>query len=195
MATRADDVAAHRVADVSRTRLADALVRTGEGDREAFRDIYTLTSAKLFGICVRVCGERAAAQDVLHDVYLTIWKRAGTWQPSRSSPITWLATIARNRAIDWRRAQSRRKIAPLDDAYAIIDPALSPEGEACAHRETRLLHASLDRLEPRQAAALRTAFFEGLSYSELARRSGEPLSTMKSRVRRGLAQLKQHLDV
>lgn len=194
MAAKTEGIGGCRADDLARTRLADALVRTGEGDPDAFREIYTLTSAKLFGICIRVCGEPAAAQDVLHDVYLTVWNRAGTWQPARSSPITWLATIARNRAIDWRRAQGKRNTAPLDDADAIADPARGPEAEASAHHDKRLLHASLDRLEPRQAAALRTAFFEGLSYSELALQTGVPLSTMKSRVRRGLAQLKLHLE-
>lgn len=85
-------------AAAARTALVEALVATGEQDRSAFQRVYRLTSAKLFGVCLRICGDRQAAEDVLHEVYLTVWKRAGGYEPGRSSPITWLATIARNRA-------------------------------------------------------------------------------------------------
>lgn len=180
--------------DIARTRLVHAMIGTACGDRAAFRDVYTLTSAKLFGICLRVCGERGGAEEVLHEVYLTVWNKAGSWRPSRCSPITWLSIIARNRSIDWRRRRKTGRMAPFDDALAVADPAPGPDNLAYATSETRLLHACLDRLEPRQAAAIRTAFFEGLSYAELARRDGVPLGTMKSWIRRGLAQLKQHME-
>lgn len=85
-------------ADHARAHLAATLIAVGGEDRTAFRELYRLTSAKLFGITLRICGERQAAEDVLHDVYLTVWRRAGAWEPGRASPITWLATIARNRA-------------------------------------------------------------------------------------------------
>lgn len=91
-------------ADGARADLVDALLAVGREDRSAFARLYRLTSAKLFGICLRICGERAAAEDVLSEVYLTVWRRAGAFEPGRASPITWLATIARNRAIDWVRA-------------------------------------------------------------------------------------------
>ena len=107
----------HPDAAKARERLTEALVRTGTEDRAAFSELYDLTSAKLFGICLRICGERQAAEDVLHEVYLTIWKRAGAYEPGRASPITWLATIARNRSIDWRRARKvRRTTSPIEDA-------------------------------------------------------------------------------
>ena len=109
-------------ADTARARLSEVLLRTGTEDRAAFGELYTLTNAKLFGITLRICGERQAAEDVLHDVYLTIWKRASGWEPGRASPITWLATIARNRAIDWRRAQGVRRTSPIDEAPDIADP-------------------------------------------------------------------------
>ena len=70
-------------ADAARAHLIEALHRAGEDDRAAFQDIYRLTSAKLFGICLRICGERMGAEDVLHEVYLTIWKRAGAFEPGR----------------------------------------------------------------------------------------------------------------
>uniref|UniRef100_UPI0035C9BF98 sigma-70 family RNA polymerase sigma factor n=1 Tax=uncultured Sphingomonas sp. TaxID=158754 RepID=UPI0035C9BF98 len=181
-------------ADAARMRLVVALVRTGEEDRAAFRDLYTLTSAKLFGICYRICGERQAAEDVLHDVYLTIWKRAGAYEPARASPITWLATIARNRAIDWQRAQSVRRSSPLEDAPPILDAAPLASDVMLEEESAHHLHTCLESLEVRQRTAIRTAFFDGVTYAELAEREAVPLGTMKSWVRRGLAKLKACLE-
>ena len=180
--------------DSSRARLVEALVRTGEEDRTAFRDLYTLTSAKLFGICYRICGERQAAEDVLHDVYLTIWKRAGAYEPARASPITWLATIARNRAIDWQRAQKVRRASPIEDAPEILDTAPLVSDTMLDDEDAHRLHGCLDGLEERQRSAIRTAFFDGVTYADLAERQAVPLGTMKSWVRRGLAKLKECLD-
>lgn len=178
----------------ARARLTEILVRTGAEDRAAFRDLYALTSAKLFGVCLRICGERQAAEDVLHEVYLTVWKRAGAYEPGRASPITWLATIARNRAIDWRRAQGVRRAAPIEDAPDIADSAPlaseTMESDEAAHH----LAQCLDGLDEHQRVAIRTAFFEGVTYAELAERQAVPLGTMKSWVRRGLARLKECLE-
>ena len=181
-------------ADAARAHLSEVLLRTGQEDRDAFRELYSLTSAKLFGITHRICGERQAAEDVLHEVYLTIWKRAGAWEPGRASPITWLATIARNRAIDWRRAQGVRRTSPLDDAPDITDPGEGAEAGMLARESTRALLDCLESLEQQQRDAIRTAFFDGVTYAELAVRRAVPLGTMKSWVRRGLARLKDCLD-
>ncbi|WP_051007300.1 sigma-70 family RNA polymerase sigma factor [Sphingomonas sp. PAMC 26621] len=178
----------------ARARLVEALVRTGEEDRVAFRDLYSLTSAKLFGICYRICGERQAAEDVLHDVYLTIWKRAGAYEPSRASPITWLATIARNRAIDWQRAQTVRRSTPIEDAPPIRDTAPIASETMLDDEANHLLRECLETLEQRQRGAIHTAFFDGVTYAELAERQGIPLGTMKSWVRRGLARLRECLE-
>lgn len=180
-------------ADTARARLTEALVQTGAEDRAAFRTVYDLTAAKLFGICLRICGERQAAEDVLHDVYILVWRRAGAFEPGRASPITWLATIARNRAIDWRRAQGSRPTAPIEDAPDLADPAPLASERLEAAGESARLHGCLDALEDRQRAAIRTAFFDGVTYAELAEREAVPLGTMKSWVRRGLFALKKCL--
>ena len=180
-------------ADVARQRLVEALVATGEEDRGAFRTLYHLTSAKLFGICLRICGDRQAAEDVLSEVYLTIWKRAGAFEPGRASPITWLATIARNRAIDWRRSAGRAPPARIDDVPEIADDRISAEDSLLVDERAGQLHHCLDELEQRQRDAIRTAFFDGLTYAELAARDSVPLGTMKSWVRRGLIRLKDCL--
>ena len=174
----------------ARARLTEALVRTGQEDRAALQDVYRLTSAKLFGICLRICGERSAAEDVLHDVYITIWKRAGAYEPGRASPISWLATIARNKAIDWVRARGARPSHPIEEAALVAD--MSPDQREIAERdqESQRLHDCLDALDERARDAIRTAFFDGVTYAELAERKNVPLGTMKSIMRRGLLQLR-----
>ena len=180
--------------DAARTRLVEALVATGAEDRAAFATLYKLTSAKLFGVCLRICGERQAAEDVLSEVYLTIWRRAGAFEPGRASPISWLATIARNRAIDWRRSAGRKVAMTLDEAPEVADPDPSAEERMVTNDEDQRLHLCLDQLEDKQRGAIRTAFFDGLTYAELAEREGVPLGTMKSWVRRGLMRLKDCLS-
>ena len=179
---------------VARAELVEILVRTGDEDRAAFRDLYIRTNAKLFGICLRICGEREAAADVLHDVYLTVWKRAGAYEPSRASPITWLATIARNRAIDWRRANGTRRSAPIEEAPELVDAAPLASEVLIADEEAHSLHRCLEELDGNQRESIRTAFFQGVTYAELAERLSVPLGTMKSWVRRGLARLRECLE-
>ena len=181
-------------ADLARARLTEALVRTGAEDRDAFRLLYDLTAAKLFGICLRICGNPQAAEDVLHEVYLLVWRRAGAFEPGRASPITWLATIARNRAIDWRRAHGGPAPMRLEDAPDLADPAPLASDRLEAAGESVRLHGCLATLEERQRGAIRTAFFDGLTYAELAERQGVPLGTCKSWIRRGLQALKRCLE-
>lgn len=154
-----------------------------------------MTSAKLFGICVRICGDHQAAEDVLHEVYLTVWKRAGAYEPGRSSPITWLATIARNRAIDWRRSPAHSHyLLPLADACDVPDDRPSAIDEMLQRQADRALHLCLDSLAGDQRDAIRSAFFGGLTYAELAESKAMPLGTMKSWIRRGLLRLKECLN-
>lgn len=181
-------------AHAARARLAELLWRCGQEERAALSELYRLTSAKLFGIVFRICGERQGAEDVLQDVYLTIWKRAGAYEAHRASPITWLATIARNRAIDWRRAQGKRVFSTIDDTSPIADDRPGAEAGLLADEAERRLHLCLDALEARARDAIRTAFFDGLTYAELAEARAVPLGTMKSWVRRGLIRLRECVE-
>jgi len=178
----------------SRQALVEALVATGREDRAAFRRLYALTSAKLFGICVRICGERQAAEDVLQEVYAIIWRRAGAYEPGQASPFAWLATIARNRAIDHRRALGRRPAASIDTVAEPAAPGRLAIDSLLLDEEERKLQGCMDRLSDTQSDAIRTAFFEGVTYAVLADRRGVPTSTMKSRIKRGLERLKECLD-
>ena len=176
--------------DSERSHLTTALQRVAEGDQAAFQEVYRRTCAKLLGICLRISIDREEAEDVLQDVFVTVWQKAAQFDSTRSSPITWLATLARNRAIDRLRASGRRISTPLD---AIEDPAderigaldmmLEAEGE---HR----ISTCIDELSKGDAVLIRTAFFEHATYAELATRADLPLGTVKSRIRSALSKLR-----
>src|SRR6267378_4719439 len=111
-------------ADATRSQLAAALVRVAGGDRTALQIVYQDTSAKLFGVCLRILNDRSEAEDVLQEVYVTVWRKAATFDPGRASPITWLVAIARNRSIDRLRASAMsRRMEPIESADAVSDPA------------------------------------------------------------------------
>ncbi|UOR09739.1 sigma-70 family RNA polymerase sigma factor [Qipengyuania flava] len=179
----------------ARERLKAAMLRLAAGERAALEDVYRATSAKLFGICYRILGDEKEAEDALQDVYLTLWRRADRFDPARASPISWLATFARNRAIDrLRSGKARRSAVPESETAPIADA--SPLAEAMlidAEREARI-HGCLDTLDETPRDAIRTAFFEGRTYAELAESMGVPLGTMKSWIRRGLTRLKACME-
>jgi RNA polymerase sigma-70 factor (ECF subfamily) len=111
-------------ASLTRDELAEALGRAGAGDRVAFRRVYEATSAKLMGVCLRILHDRQLAEDVLQDTYVTVWRKADRFDASRASPITWLVTIARNRAIDrLRSGGALRRAAPVEAALDLADDA------------------------------------------------------------------------
>jgi RNA polymerase sigma-70 factor (ECF subfamily) len=175
--------------------LSEALKRAGRGEKAALESIYGATSAKLFGICLRILKDRQEAEDVLQLVYLSVWQRAGSFDPARASPITWLATLARNRAIDRLRAIRRTAgAAPVDAALDIADPSPGALAAMESREDAERLAGCLGELEERTAEVIRAAFFGGLTYSELAERSTVPLGTMKSWIRRGLMKLKECLQ-
>lgn len=180
--------------DLARERLAQALARVAGGDRRAFYEVYQRTSAKLYGICCRILGEGQDAEDALQDVYVNVWRRADRFDPARASPITWLAAIARNSAIDRLRARGTRVHAPIEDAADLPDTAPDAEALALADDERGRLSACLSELPGRDAGLIRAAFLEGASYPELADRAGEPLGTIKSRIRRALLKLRACLQ-
>jgi RNA polymerase sigma-70 factor (ECF subfamily) len=182
-------------ADATRSQLAAALVRVAGGDRTALRTIYQDTSAKLFGVCLRILNDRGEAEDVLQDVYVTVWRKAATFDPGRASPITWMVAIASNRAIDRLRATAvSRRMEPIEAADAVSDPSpVAVERVELAQQHQRLA-GCLQELEARHSAAIRAAFLDGATYEELAARMKVPLGTMKSWIRRGLLKLRACLE-
>jgi RNA polymerase sigma-70 factor, ECF subfamily len=182
-------------AEASRSQLAAALVRVAAGDRAALRMVYQDTSAKLFGVLLRILNDRGEAEDVLQEVFVTVWRKAGSFDPAKASPITWLVTIARNRAIDRLRAgRGSRRTEPIGAADDVSDPAPAAAERVEQAQEERRLASCLEELEAQHAAAIRAAFLDGATYDELARRMGVPLGTMKSWIRRGLLKLRACLE-
>ena len=164
-----------------------------QGDRAAFRSVYDRTSAKLYGICLRLLGSEAEAQDVVQEAYVTIWRRAVAFDASKAGAITWLSVIARNKAID-RLRQRRVQGEQLDAALDVPDDAPLATVVIEQDEDARRLAHCLDQLEERARAMIRAAFLDGATYPELSRREGVPLGTMKSWIRRGLLRLRGCLE-
>jgi RNA polymerase sigma factor (sigma-70 family) len=181
--------------ETDRSQISAALARIAAGDRAALRIVYQDTSAKLFGVCLRILNDRSEAEDVLQEVYLTVWRKAGSFDPTRASPITWLVAIARNRAIDRLRASAAsRRMEPIEHAEDVHDTAPGALDVVAAGQEYARLAGCMGELEGRQAAAIRAAFLDGNTYEELAARMSVPLGTMKSWIRRGLLKLRACLE-
>ncbi|KXU86489.1 RNA polymerase subunit sigma-24 [Paraburkholderia monticola] len=186
-----------RPTDDPETRRRDELnlllLDVGAGDRAAFATLYRRTSAKLLGVCLKMLRDRGEAEEVLQDVYVTVWRRAVTFDPTLASAITWLAAIARNRAID--RLRTRRE-EPLDETIGeeIVDDSPSPAAIAEYSEERRRLERCLEGLPAQHGSVVREAFFTGATYAELAERLSVPLGTLKSWIRRSLLQLKACLE-
>ena len=170
--------------------LAALMGRVASGEREALRQLYDATSAKLFGVCLRILSDREESEDVLQDVYVTIWRRADRFDAGRAGVMTWLSTIARNRSIDRLRARGPLAYAGQIDDMEIADGADSAETLLSAADDRNKLHGCLSELDDRTQQVIRTAFFEGVTYEALARNMDAPLGTVKSWIRRGLAKLK-----
>lgn len=174
--------------------LSSLLLKVADGDTAAFQAFYDRTSAKLFGVILRILVERQESEDVLQDVYLSIWRKAATFDPSKASPITWAATIARNRAIDRLRARPPRAHVPVEAAFDLADDRPAQDAGLIHGDDVRRVTAALASLEPRHAAAIRACYFDGVTYDELAEREQVPVGTLKSWVRRGLIRMRGALE-
>lgn len=171
------------------------LASVAEGDQAAFTSLYAATSDQLLGIAVKMLGHRELAEEVLQEAFLAIWQKAGSYQPALGAPMAWLTTIVRHRAIDRLRLMGRSpEIAAGGDTD--LDALLSdPEGRP---ESTILLRKSildcLQHLNQKRRHAILLAFYYGYTHEELSSRTGTPLGTVKSDLRRGLADLRGCLD-
>ncbi len=175
------------------SHLEELIARIALRDRAAFSALYRATSAKLFGICLRVLVDRAKAEEALQEVFLKIWNRADRYRVTGHSPMTWLITVARNHSIDRLRAEGPPTL-DLDDVAPMAAPGPSPEASAIAAGEARRIGACLDELPEARANAVRGAYLDGQSYKDLAELHGVPLNTMKTWLRRSLLSLKECLS-
>jgi RNA polymerase sigma factor (sigma-70 family) len=174
--------------------LARLLNRAAGGERRAFAELYQRTSGRLYGVCLRILRHSGEAEEILQEVFVTVWRRADRFDPARASAMTWLLTLTRNKAID--RLRQRRE-ALLDDPIDLdrmVDERPGPMADAQASQDYVRLRHCLEALEPKQRRSVREAFFTGATYNELAARCQVPLPTLKSWIRRGLMQLRECLE-
>ncbi len=170
-------------------RLRSLVSAVAAGDAEALGELYDATAGRTYAIALRITRRTDEAEEVVCDVYHQVWRQAGRFDPARGSVPGWLATIARSRALD--------RIRRRDPAELRAEPAETPGGSASPDPESLLaaveegtaLHRALRELTDEQQRMLAFAYFEGLSHSEIAARTGAPLGTVKTHIRRGLQTL------
>lgn len=184
---------------------ADLLARTALGDRAAFSRLYERTSAHLFAAVLRIQRDRTLAEDLLQEIYVNVWRSAAGFDASRSQPLTWLTSIARNRAIDSLRRQQTQPMllsaTPDDDGddgpdavERQADEGPGPLDLLERAGDARQLHRCMDGLAPAQRQSVALAFYDGLSHAEVAEHLQQPLGTVKSWLRRALLALRGCLD-
>jgi RNA polymerase sigma-70 factor (ECF subfamily) len=172
--------------------IVELIARCALRDRSAFRTLYERTSAKLFGVTLRILKDRSEAEEAIQEVYVKIWQRADRYVAGDTSPISWLVAVARNHSLDILRAR-RPASDDIDVALEIPDDGPSPERATQDSQEKRQIEDCLDTLEPDRADAVRGAYLDGYSYAELAGRYDVPLNTMRTWLRRSLIKLKDCL--
>jgi len=184
--------------------LSRLLGRAGVGDRVAFAALYENTSAHLLGVVLRIQRDRVQAEDILQEVYVNVWRAAQSFDAAQSQPLTWLTSIARNRAIDsLRRTQTQPQMQTsfpnpdnedFDVYDTVADDAPGPLDLLSRASDARALAACMESLSAQQRQSVALAFFDGLSHAEVAANMRQPLGTVKSWVRRALMSLKSCLE-
>jgi len=181
--------------------LADGAMLAGiaSGDPDSFRGLHERYSGLLYATIHRILNDVSDSEEVLQEVLNSLWQKAGLYHPGRGRPVTWLNSTARNRAID--RLRSRKRQSRLKEAYGgmadVLHRGTTPVSglEAAERRDTcHAVRSAVLELTGIQREAIEKVYFEGLTQQEVAEQLGEPLGTVKARVRRGLAKLRQTLE-
>lgn len=169
------------------------LAAVAKGDEVAFERLYAATRAKLYGVLLRILRRADLANDVLQETYLKVWNNAGRFDPARASPITWMVAIARNRAIDMMRSKTE---APIDEEREVMEVA-AESADPLALREMseelRRLLSCMGRLDEQRRRLVLLAYYSGWSREQLAAKFDAPVSTIKTWLRRSLAQIRECL--
>ena len=158
------------------------------GDESAMGQLYDRYSAVVYSIALRVLGDAGMAEDLLQEIFIQLWRNPRAFDSDRGALAPWLVAVTRHRAIDWLR--KRRPETPVADV-ASFEPDLASKTEFA--RSVGKIRAMLDRMPPTQRDVLEMAYFEGLTHSEIAARTGQPLGTVKTRIRSGLLTLRTAL--
>ncbi len=172
---------------------AELIRAVARGDQQAFADLYDRYSSILFGLLLRILNGRAEAEDVLQEVFIQVWQKAGDFNEDRGRAFTWLVTLARSRAIDRLRSTESRDRTAHRAAREVIDWEINADDGAIRSEESALVRSALAEIPAEQRRTLTLAYFEGLTQSEIASRLNEPLGTVKTRTRAGLLKLRELL--
>ena len=164
------------------------------GDQNMLRELYERSHRLVFTLALRICGNRESAEEVTLDVFHDVWRRSAHYDPSGGSVVGWIMIQARSRAIDRVRFEQRKKRLPPPAVPPMVDELSGPDDSVDARQRRSLLQEALAALTPDERQAIETAFFSDLSYSETAARLQQPVGTVKTRVRSGLAKLRKAFD-
>ncbi len=168
------------------------------GDPAALSELHAQAERYVTTIVARVVRNEAETEEVVNDVFQQVWKLAKHYDPVRCNAHSWIAMMARSRALDrWRTVASRTRLVETQEHLPEhpTAPASSPENLAVDRQTSHSIRSSLEQLPPEQREAIQLAFFEGLSHADVAERSGLPLGTVKTRIRLGLLKLREQLPV
>lgn len=174
---------------------AGLLARIAAGDQSALAELYDASSAKVFGLAMKILGDRDAAEEVTVDVYTQVWRKIASYDAQRGTPGSWLMTMTKNRAIDGFRSRylERGRQVPLDEAAELPGHEATPEQYSAGLERQRLVQAALAMLSTEQRQAIALAYYWGMSQSEIADRLKLPLGTVKTRMRLGMIRLREVL--
>jgi len=183
-------------ADREDRELRALLARMGRGDEAALEVFYGATSAHVHGLALRIVRESAGAEDVTLDVFAQAWRQAQTYDPRLASVLGWLRMLTRSRAIDLKRSRGRYRALEqaLDAEIELEQPGASPLATIAAGEHAARVRRALHGLPREQRCAIEAAFFDGMTHPEVAARLGQPLGTVKTRIRTGLAALRRALS-
>jgi RNA polymerase sigma-70 factor, ECF subfamily len=161
------------------------------GNQEAMGRLYDRYSAVVYAVALRVLGDAAAAEDVLQEIFMQLWRNPSAFDASRGNLAPWLAVIARNRALDTLR--KRKPQAEIDETTVSLEPDLAANADRM--RVAEKVRSTLKQMPAAQRSALEMAYFEGYSHSEISQKTGEPLGTIKTRIRSGLIMLRKAVEI
>lgn len=169
--------------------------RAAAGDHAGLAELYDATSHLVFGLALRILGDRNEAEDAVVEVYAQVWRHAHTYDPGRGTPCSWLLTLTRSRAIDMLRSRKReRAIDPIESASDVQADTPNPEDVTADAERHRFVRRALENLSVEQREAIELAYFSGLSHTEIAMQLGQPLGTIKTRIRLGMMRLRELLE-
>jgi len=169
-----------------------------KGDQQAFSQLYDHSSTLLYTLAFRILGNREEADELLQDVFLEVWRKVARYDVGRGTPIAWLITLTRSRAIDRLRARSTRGHHATSQLDATVSNKVADLGpspfETQADQELRMaVGTAITSLPPAQQQAIELAYYEGLSHNEIAARLNQPLGTVKTRIKLGMSKLRESL--